>query len=1290
MSAPRLFFLILSYFWGINAQATNYIFPGNLPTGCSGSNGTYSCGSLSLGSSDTIAIAAPKPATITINGDLTTNITAINSSGTASDLNLTVKGLLTAGYQSIFNANITADSVSDSSGFVTFGGDITTSSGKVSLNFRTTVAGSITTSSGAITIGQEGVVGGNITSNGKVNIGYAARVATVTSSSDITFEQASASSSCVKSTGSAPITLGYQSTINSVCCGSSCGNSCVTNNSTYNMPAACSASLLAQYHFEESEWKDISGEVKDSSGNNRHANTIGSPLPSPVIASPAITGTTGTCGYASLLGPTSNGGAITMPNLPVDTSAGAKTTLSFWMYWNGTTNVDAFSWNRYTLWLRDGAFGFSTGNTDIYGIPSTTLASGWHHVVAVFTNGTVTSNKLYIDGVNRTLSQQFGTPRNSNAVVKSTLQMGGWESNTNYRFAGSMDEVKIYNGEVSQTTVSGLYKETHACPVPPVLVSEYRMDEAFWSGSADEVTDSVSKYSGTAASLDAIRPTTASTTPAIPKTPGTCNYGEFTRGSKNYVALPSSFPDFGADGTGFSITAWIKTTDNTQSGQRILIDDEHNSSGYGFSLGDGGTGLLRFFSRGTPSALMLDTPYAIDNGIWYFVAAVIDVPNKTKYIFVYDSAGTKLAHVGMSWSETSFGSDTGIASIGGETNSATENNNSFGFSGNIDELRVYASVLTEDQLSEIRQKSRSCQPTSTGSLPTNFNCIESNTSAFSGHLYTKLARTPFSFDIAALKTDGSVETNFVTGASKNITVELVDGSGNAQCTSLAPLSPVISQTLSFAATDQGRKAIAPITVSKAYPNLRCRVTDANQSPSMVRCSADNFSVRPGAVTFTTTANAAGPSTTATPAIKAGAAFTINALTATNASDGYTGILPLDSTKLSAQLPGNSGSQQSGGAVGSLTVNPAVQANVSPSQSNNARWNEVGYLYAAAGAFRDDNYTLVDQAAGDCISSTSANAYLADSFDSNNKIGCSIGNKAVISFGRFIPDHFAITPGTSTPGCGSTFTYFGQDGFNTSFSLTAQNSANNTTSNYSGNFAKLGLTNWSNFNFTASSSLPSGSILSASATSPTGAWNSGVASIVAKHQISRPTALTGETNVFISAAPTDSDGVTMATTQISTATPLRYGRINLTNALGSELVDLEVPMQAEYFNDFSFINNSDDSCSVAKLTIADPDATDSLLPADTCVWDDSATSGSFNCSIAAPINKSYREAASLTSGNFNLNLKSPGKTGSLEISAAVATWLQFDWQGTGNINPNAKATFGIYKGNPEQIYFREAF
>jgi hypothetical protein len=968
--------------------------------------------------------------------------------------------------------------------------------------------------------------------------------------------------------------------------------------------------------------------------------------------------------------------------------------------------------------------------------------------------------------------------------------------------SGSLGLDQTDPGLVVPTLTGTKIGEVYTINTTPIL-AEYRMDEAHWDGVANEVVDSAG--SGSAQAFNS-----ASTTDGSRAILGTCRYGVFDNGgtiTQGYVQTPLT--DLVSD---FTVTAWIKTTDITIPGQRILIDDENNTNGYGFSLSDGTAGRLRFYSRGV-SPSNFDSAYSLANNTWYFVAAAADFTNQKRTIYIFDQSGVLLdSSVEASAWTGAWGTDAGPVSIGAETNASTDMPNNFHFHGNLDEVRVYQKVLGSTALAAIATQTHTC-PTyvdhfeiwydgeasscavenvtvkacaniactlplytggasvtlspggaqltvdATGSaagtvgqnaagavtlgatsiaavnattcwdtlhsayncnMPvsacpggSNFDCIENNATA---RLYTKLAGVPFSFDVVALNSLNAVETQYVaSGATaKSVTVELVDGAGSTAC---ASRTAIASNSLSFAATDAGRKS-ASMTVNNAYADLRCRVTDA---AGFVGCSSDDFSVRPSAPILTTSASAVAPSATDATVFKAGEAFTIGA---TASPAGYTGTLTLDATKLTAQLPSNGSTAQSGGTVGNLTLNPAVQVNASPSQSNNATWDEAGYLYAAAGAFRDDSFTSVDQA-GDCVSSTAGDAYLADTFDADNKIGCSIGNTAAVSFGRFKPDHFDVTVnnnGTIAAACSSGgFTYTGQPmtyGTAPSLTIKPMNAATggSVTQNYSGSFQKLtasGVTitaptkdgtkngkDGSN-KTTLSAVMSPGGLANSSGTltytldaddqftytrdtnSLVGAYTSNIPLVVS-------TVSDGEVSSVTDVSATPVAG-TLPVTLNPTGVSLRYGRLNLANAYGSELLDLPMPLTAENWNGSGWVKNTDDKCTTG-ITLSAAVVTGSI--ANICAWD-TGTPGSsgLGCSTAGTSANKFNQPPVVTDGgNFNLNFQAPGtgNTGAMGITATVPGYLRFNWKGAGEVNPTARATFGIYQGNKHFIYFREAY
>ncbi|MBI5626340.1 MAG: hypothetical protein HY935_03965, partial [Nitrosomonadales bacterium] len=605
----------------------------------------------------------------------------------------------------------------------------------------------------------------------------------------------------------------------------------------------------------------------------------------------------------------------------------------------------------------------------------------------------------------------------------------------------------------------------------------------------------------------------------------------------------------------------------------------------------------------------------------------------------------------------------------------------------------------------------SCSPVTP---PANFDCVETGV-AYTPNpvaparnpIYTKLAGTAFSFDVVALKADGTVETTYASVSNKSVTVELVDGTGATACASRTALIPPVSQTLTFTAADSGVKTAASMTVSKAYANLRCRVTDANQMPNVVGCSVDNFSVRPGAATLTTTATAAAPSVAAAPTVKAGTAFTIGATTTTGATDAYTGTLTLDVTKLTAQLPSNGTTQQSGGAVGSLAVSPAVQANASPAQSNNAIWNEAGYLYAAAGAFRDDGFTSVDQV-GDCVSSTVGDANLADTFDVNNQIGCSIGNKTAVSFGRFIPDHFDVTAnsnGTMAAACSSGgFTYTGQAmGYGTVPSLTikAINAATGAivTQNYQGVFQKLAASGVSITAPTADGAqngLDGLTKTTLAASMSAGALTNSSGTLTYTLAAGDQYTYTRDANSLVGAYTSNiplivasvSDGEVTAAGTLPTLSPtgvsLRFGRLKLSNAHGSELLNLPIPVQAQYWNGTSFVTNTADNCT----TLISGNIKLTAPPAGV-----SATLGGVFLAGAGSLTLSKPTTPAKVAVDLCADLSADPVGGTVcSATSAAMPYLQGLWAPGSSYNndPAARATFGVYKGAREFIYLRENY
>lgn len=152
---------------------------------------------------------------------------------------------------------------------------------------------------------------------------------------------------------------------------------------------------------------------------------------------------------------------VEVTNVPVDTSAGAKTTVSFWMYWKGNNNQMPFGWEQaYDLWLRNDCFGFNTGQSNVLGISSKGLENKWVHVVAVFYNGVPSSenNALYIDGEKKDIFACRGSTTRSRSVT-SKVHISGWAYGGGYYFKGFIDQFRIYNSALSSAQIKKLYAQ---------------------------------------------------------------------------------------------------------------------------------------------------------------------------------------------------------------------------------------------------------------------------------------------------------------------------------------------------------------------------------------------------------------------------------------------------------------------------------------------------------------------------------------------------------------------------------------------------------------------------------------------------------------------------------------------------------------------------------------------------------------------------------------------------------------------------------------------------------------
>jgi len=516
------------------------------------------------------------------------------------------------------------------------------------------------------------------------------------------------------------------------------------------------------------------------------------------------------------------------------------------------------------------------------------------------------------------------------------------------------------------------------------------------------------------------------------------------------------------------------------------------------------------------------------------------------------------------------------------------------------------------------------------------------------------------------------------------------------------------------------QSIAPPAVSSSSNNLSITFTNGNADFCLVTSDVGKYTIsvrddsnvslpitgsgstltaRPLALYFNTAtqgaiANPKAMTSSGTKFISAGDTFegTLSALLWTSALDpGYTGmptVTPQDnaaawSTALLSSPP-----------AFAWPTTLSVASVVNPSGGDGALNSPVDSYSLAASAYTNGHAVLP----ANSLSIDNVGSFLLTETVSNylNTSGTTVPAYSDV-IGRFYLDHFELSSGTVSAACNG-YTYMGQPKLGIAFTLRAENKNNGRATNYE---MTPTVTLVAEDQGTGNTGYDLGSRIS----SVTGTWIADDYSVSALSAIfSRPVTpgpITGGTanaagpfdQLQVGVQAIDSDGAriqglnmrantqgncttaTSATTDCDAkaigTTKIRLGRISLQNASGSELLDLPVPLTAEYWDGNSWIPNKEDNCT----ELAAPAGGSGLAL-------NLANNGSTEATLDSP----------LVSGYAGLSLSAPGvtHTGYVDIAIDSPAWLDFKWDGVNESNPTARATFGIYKGNSKFIYIRELY
>lgn len=962
--------------------------------------------------------------------------------------------------------------------------------------------------------------------------------------------------------------------------------------------------LLANWRMDESSWSGSTNEVQDSSGNAYHGTARiangATPVATAVSGTPAYTnGGQSTCNFGQFDSTSGTTRTYTYVELPGVPALSGSFTVAAWVR---STNTGASGQRIMVRDDADNGWGFSLGDggagsvrlfnrrisnsgavsgngrnpgCGVFCLDTNSAVSNnaWSYVAASINTSTKVVS-LYVFDASGTLvvatSSSFsGTWQDGSGMlaIGGETAASGEGRQTGFHFRGNVDEVKLFDGALTQAQAQAQLSDTRVCP--GAAPDHYELSLPTSSISCLPTTVTVTACANSSSPCNSPYSAASGTTATLSASGGALGSMGVVFGSGGVASTTLSYP-LSPDGTPVSVTLSGEQTTATNP-RKCCANGSSCTAANSCSTTFNSAGFVVAAAASGAAATIAPQIAGTASGTFYLRAVRSSTSTAACSAALVGANTVDMAYVCNNPSNCSA---SNLMSVDGGSATTIQRNNS-----------PSASSFTP--------------------VPMTFDAAGS---------------APFSF------TFGDVGQSTLW-FSKTVNAAPLAGMSNAFVTRPAGFT------------------VAAIMQS-AVPNLANPGALSASGPKFVK-AGESFGV---AVSARTSVGAIAPNY--------------------GRESSPEGVLLTPSLVL--PVGGNAG------ALANAVVAGASMSSGVATVSNLA-WSEVGILNLTPSVADGD--------------------YLG----AGNVSGSASGN-----IGRFVPDRFALSAATITPRASltcspaSTFTYLGES-FRFGFTLTALNTSGATTQNYSGLFAKLDPANASAWQLAGISGVTPFSTANGRLTlgSASGSWIAGVASTVSLSAAT--TRMASPEGPFASSfgiAPVDSDGVTLAAYDLDTDSPvngndrsllgvmaLRYGRLRMANAYGSELLPLNVPLEAQYWAGQYYVGNAADSCTVMPMaSITMGNYQKQLNPCETQI---------------SPTGNVMMAAGRMPGAGLVLSRPGLGDSGSVDLSInlgavpvgntcqgaseTAATAASLLWFGP---NPGARATFGVFKS--PLIYKRENY
>ncbi len=368
-----------------------------------------------------------------------------------------------------------------------------------------------------------------------------------------------------------------------------------------------------------------------------------------------------------------------------------------YVYGLGSGNGLALSFERYF-----NSTGYYNSSYLTVGTLSTLEADMWYNITHTYV-GSSKEVKLYLDG---TLIATYTLDSSAGGRTTNVYNVfGDYNNSGGYGHAGSIEQIRFYGSELSLTDVQDIYNNSKPGSLPPLKTSSDLTTTIcnFPSGTTgtalyqfnDNVDDSctVGPYNGTAYNLNSY-------------VTGKFGKAASFNGSSSYITVGNVIPNTDTDVT---ISAWVKLSSGVSSNMNITgtgITTALSEAPFRATLSYQSANTFKIFAlrqiggtyyyAGTGGL----NDVTINAGTWYHV------------VWSYNSTGRELSTF---LNGTAIDTGVAMSTTGSSVNDSSTAIGSFRsssgpfFDGEIDQLRIYNTKLTAQQIYDLWQKENDTQ-----------------------------------------------------------------------------------------------------------------------------------------------------------------------------------------------------------------------------------------------------------------------------------------------------------------------------------------------------------------------------------------------------------------------------------------------------------------------------------------------------------------------------------------------------------------------------------------------------